>query len=576
MFRIDKTRFFRAVSIVLWLFFGAIAHASTGDRVALIIGNSQYSSVPSLKNPKNDAADLAETLSKLDFEVQVETDLDHSGLLKALRGFQRQARGAEVALIYYAGHGIEMAKQNYLIPTDAVLETDSDILFEAVPLENAVLAAEGAQTLSLVIVDACRNNPFAAQIQQTNSTRSIGRGLAKLEPQGNTLIAYAAKDGTVALDGDGRNSPYATALISALEEPNLEVGLMFRKVRDMVRETTGYQQEPFFYGSLSSEELFLNTSEEVVVAAVPVVTDAPEVTGDKRDVDLKVVSLIWDSIRQSRDPADFQDFLVSYPESPFAPYAQRALDRVMAAGKVVEQKDPVEIASNMDAAIPPKAVVKAPVTVAVDVPKTLQKQSKIAPAEENTDLAMLAPPTANVTEETVKKQAPDIVPERSLTRDEIREIQERLTIIKYKPGPIDGVMGKRTGQAISAYQKAKQMVDNGTPDLAILAALRSDVSDDDVAAFRVDLAKRRAAWAAAQRKKKAQAAAQAAALAEQQARAAAAAKAAAEAAAKPVRKRNNLEATDGDRSSGSSSSGGGSSGGSSSGSGGGSSCSGIC
>jgi len=343
MFRIDKTHIFGAFTLILCLCFAMVANAKTGDRVALIIGNSQYSTVPSLKNPKNDASDLADTLGGLGFEVTVKTDLDHSGLLSALRGFQRQARGSEVALIYYAGHGIEMAKQNYLIPTDAVLETDSDILFEAVPLENAVLAAEGARTLSLVIIDACRNNPFAAQIKRTNSTRSIGRGLAKLEPQGNTLIAYAAKDGTVAMDGEGRNSPYATALISALEEPRLEVGLMFRKVRDMVLETTGYQQEPFFYGSLSSKELFLNKTEEIVVAAVPVVTDVPvasELTGDKREVDLKVVSLIWDSIRQSRDPADFQDFLVSYPESPFAPYAQRALDRVLARQRRLLSKRP--------------------------------------------------------------------------------------------------------------------------------------------------------------------------------------------------------------------------------------------
>jgi len=189
---------------------------------------------------------------------------------------------------------------------------------------------------------------------------------------------------------------------------------------------------------------------------------------------------------------------------------------------------------------------------------------------------MLEPPNTAVEEKISTTPEPEVVVERSLTRDEIREIQERLTVIKYKPGPIDGVMGKRTGQAISAYQKAKQLDETGKPSLAVLEALRSDVSEDEVAAFRADLAKRRAAWAAAQRKKKAQEAANAAAVAAQQAQAAAAAKAAAEAAAQPKRKRRVLEATDGDNSS---SGGGGSSGGSSnsgSSGGGGGGCSGIC
>ena len=155
---------------------------------------------------------------------------DQTELRRALQQFARAAAVAEFAVVYYAGHGIEVDGRNFLIPVDARLSSDADVEFETVPLDLVMQSLRRATAFRLAILDACRDNPFA---------RSIGRGLAGVEPAGETLVAYAAKESTVAADGVGRNSPYTEALLRYLEEPDLEVGLMFRKVRDAVLAATG-------------------------------------------------------------------------------------------------------------------------------------------------------------------------------------------------------------------------------------------------------------------------------------------------------------------------------------------------
>ena len=180
-------------------------------------------------------------------------------------------------------------------------------------------AVEGASGLGLVILDACRDNPFAAAMQRSGATRSIGRGLARVEPAGETLVAYAAKGGSVAADGVGRNSPYSTALLAHLEEPGLEVGLMFRKVRDAVLAATGRQQEPFVYGSLSSKGIYLS-------APPAAVTPAPGVEAE--DIANSDEQLFWASVRGSRDPADLNAYLEQFPDGVFAALARNRIERL--------------------------------------------------------------------------------------------------------------------------------------------------------------------------------------------------------------------------------------------------------
>src|SRR6266702_930997 len=300
----------------IWLTCGS-AHAER--RVALVIGNSAYKSVPRLANPVNDAALVGGMFKNAGFDsTDIKTDLNAAEMRKALREFGARARDAEVAVIYYAGHGIELDGANYLIPTDAALETDSDVLDETVALDRALFAVEPAKQLRLVILDACRDNPFARTMKRTVAARAIGRGLAKVEPTSpNTMIAFAAKAGSTASDGDSRNSPFATSLVERLPTPGLDLRKAFGFVRDDVLKNTSYRQEPYVYGSLGGEDVAL-------VPAKPAAAAGPQASPQdavRRDYELAL---------QVGNREVWTAFLAQYPEGFYASLAKVQLSRIAA------------------------------------------------------------------------------------------------------------------------------------------------------------------------------------------------------------------------------------------------------
>ena len=307
------------VIFVLFTFVILAAQVRANERVALVIGNAEYKHAPALANPLNDAGDIGAALGRLGFMVTRLDNADYDAMRRGLRAFTRAASTAEVALVFYAGHGIEVDKRNFLIPVDARLQSDREVEFETVSLDLVSRAVEGASGLGLVILDACRDNPFTAAMKRSGAKRSIGRGLARVEPSGETLVAYAAKGGSVAADGRGRNSPYTTALLAHVEEPGLEVGLMFRKVRDAVLQKTNGQQEPFVYGSLSSKGFYFSAPTKTVPVA-PRVVDTPVVKSDEQ--------LFWESVKGSRDPADLKAYLKQYPGGAFAMLAHNRIKRL--------------------------------------------------------------------------------------------------------------------------------------------------------------------------------------------------------------------------------------------------------
>jgi len=232
------------------------APIESGRRVALVIGNSAYHAVGLLPNPTKDAELVGAAFRQAGIEVTVVHDLDREGMIAALKAFTRKANAADWAVIYYAGHGLEVGGTNYLIPVDAKLETDLDVSDEAISLERMMSAIQGARRLKLVVLDACRNNPFARQMKVTVANRSIGRGLAPAEPTGATLVAYAAKEGTTAQDGDSGDSPFALSFAKRVVEPGVEINIVFRYVRKDVLESTNNEQEPFVYGSLPPDNFY--------------------------------------------------------------------------------------------------------------------------------------------------------------------------------------------------------------------------------------------------------------------------------------------------------------------------------
>jgi len=250
--------------------------ASQGRRIALVIGNSNYQNVIKLDNPKKDAELIATSLRNTGFTaVTMLTDAPRAKLLEALRAFAEDAKSADWAVVYYAGHGVEVNGTNFLIPIDAKIASGSDLASQAVPASEIIAAEAGAKKLKLVVLDACRDNPFpppeqaapavvasAAPVASGDAARSLvralaqGKGLAAIKADAGTLVVFAAKEGQTALDGDGDDSPFAIAVAQRIATPGVEINKLFRLVRDDVMEATAGRQEPYTYGSLPGREDF--------------------------------------------------------------------------------------------------------------------------------------------------------------------------------------------------------------------------------------------------------------------------------------------------------------------------------
>lgn len=527
----------------------SFAHAS--DRIALVIGNGSYAHASTLANPINDATDLSQTLEQVGFEVRKLTDTDYNALRIALGDFRRDAANAEFALIYFAGHGIEISRENYLLPVDARLDSVGDVAFQAIPLDMLRAAAAPASTISLVIVDACRNNPFLDRIQ--TATRSISRGLSLVSPRGqNRLVAYAAREGTVASDGYGRNSPYAEALIEEIATPGIEMGKVFRRVRDRVLEATDGEQEPVLYGSLSSADYFF----------VPPDT-TPEPQSVTEDIAQGMELEFWRAIKDSDRVADYEDYLRLFPDGLFVPLAVRRLAELTPRRPEPEAEEPVVAMAtprlsdeepNVGRAAPAAPASKAPdatgikpdqVKLAglalvptlnktaatgqldateaprpaptildpegapevdpdrVPVPEArLDAREPDAPTSDSagpsdpTDTS--APPETEVAaiEPTrALPQAVDALP--TLARTQVRDLQVRLTLLGHNTRGADGLIGPNTRRAVSAFQSASGLEANGEFTSRTVERLEAAVPDQKVAAYHARIEEEAAARARA-------------------------------------------------------------------------------
>jgi formylglycine-generating enzyme required for sulfatase activity len=290
----------------------APAGAQTSKRVALVIGNSAYQNVGPLANPVNDAEAIATLLKQAGFDVvEHRSNLTIANLRRAVSNFSDTAADTDIALVFFAGHGIEVDGTNYLIPIDATLARDFDVDDEAISLDRVLKAIEPARRLRLVILDACRDNPFVRTMRR--STRAIGRGLARVDPTtADTLVAFAAKAGSTAADGQGSNSSFTAALLNHLTTPNLDIRLALGRVRDEVMTTTRPRQEPFVYGSLGGRTITIIDGLEV--------PPPPQTTGSDE--------FFWQAIKGSTVSTVFEEFLKKFPGSPRAAEARKRLDEL--------------------------------------------------------------------------------------------------------------------------------------------------------------------------------------------------------------------------------------------------------
>jgi hypothetical protein len=362
-----------AIGAAVWLAF-APGVALADKRVALVVGNSNYQAVNPLPNPSRDATAIAKMFKDAGFDsVDALIDVGNLDFKRAIRRFEDTASDADIAVVYYAGHGIEIGGTNYLVPIDAKLASDRDAQDEAITLDRLVSAADSARKLRVIILDACRDNPFAGRMRRESlaAKRGISSGLTQVDPSTtDTLIAYAAKAGSTAEDGEGNHSPFATALLKDLTVPGRDVRIAFGYVKDDVMKATNNRQEPFVYGSLGGGVYSL--------VPPPPATQAPSLSDAKSDFDLVAKintakawqvylntyktgfyadlarvqlasleqppaptvrqpttreQLDWDKIKDTTDQSAMQDYIKRYPDSPLAITAQDRINTLVQAAQ---------------------------------------------------------------------------------------------------------------------------------------------------------------------------------------------------------------------------------------------------
>ncbi len=301
-----------------------LANSTSSKRIALVIGNGAYTNAPPLKNPPNDARDMAATLKVLGFSVSSAIDADQRTMKRLIREFGLQLKGGGQGLFYYAGHGVQMRGRNYLIPANADITSETDVEDQAVDLNLVLGLMDEAQNgLNIVILDACRNNPF------TRSFRSAGSGLAQVDAPTGTLIAYATSPGRVASDGTGRNGLYTSELLSQMRVSGIGVEEMFKRVRAAVQRQTTGQQVPWESSSLVGNFAFSPSS----------VDEALTIEKNAKPIDPIAFELsYWDTIQNSSNADDFRSYLDKYPNGQFASLARNRISTIEAPGQPKESK----------------------------------------------------------------------------------------------------------------------------------------------------------------------------------------------------------------------------------------------
>ena len=440
-------------ALALLLVTSNLAYADTGRRVALVIGNGAYQNAVHLPNPPNDAQAVAEALRGLDFEVIEAVDLDQPDMLSKVDDFSAKLEGADTGLFYYAGHGLQVGGENYLVPIDARLKREAQVRLQTLPLQTVLATMEAAVATRIVLLDACRDNPLAQQLKRSmaaSRSSAVGQGLAEVRTALGTLIAYATGPGDVASDGDGAHSPFTDALLDHIATPGLEVRQVLGRVRDEVLKQTGERQVPWDSSSLRGEFYF--KSAEQVVAPTPDPSPPPSAASPPSDYGGRD-RIAFDAIDESKRARDFAIFLERYPDSALAPFAQSRLDDLTAAEKASEPSPPAPAPSE------PK-----PPIVAVAVPEQEADPAKQSqpPSNQPATPATHAPrPGADPSLAAALPDAAAMEAKLILSREDWRGLQRAITALGFDTRGVDGKPGPATRSALASWQEAKRVEATG-------------------------------------------------------------------------------------------------------------------
>ncbi|WP_376989194.1 caspase family protein [Bosea sp. R86505] len=415
------------------------AQAVPERRVALVIGNSAYTAVPRLANPQRDATAISAALKRLGFEVVEGYDLRMDEMTGIVREFAQKLDGAKAGVVYYAGHGIAVGDENYLIPVDASLKSEADLDFRAVNVQLILRQMQRDERVNVLILDACRDNPFATQLAARS--RSVARGLTAIETQSASgiLIAFATDPRATALDGekDG-NSPFTAALLKHIETPEVSITTVMDRVRADVWELTGKKQKPWTNSSIIGEFKLNPTLKLAAVdpsvtikaidGAVPVPAAPAPVGLDRVQMDIRM----WETAERGNTPGDYKAYLDAFPTGQFAAFAKNRLARLEPAAPAVAALPAVSATSrDTQSAVPDDTALK----------------SEAATAQ---------------TEAALKLQAKDR-----------RELQRRLSLAGFKPGKSSATFGPSQRSAIKEWQTTRGLEPTGFLAPLQLKALRA-------------------------------------------------------------------------------------------------------
>ena len=420
---------------------GALAY---GERkVALVVGNGAYQHASPLANPANDAQAMANKLEALGFETYAGFDLDKYEMEKLLRDFTLASRESDVNLFFYAGHGMSVNGVNYLVPVDAVFADETALDFEAIAVDFVTRQMSLSDGVSLVFLDACRDNPLSTKLSRSmGSTRStaVSNGLAemKIANTGRGMaIAFATSPGEVALDGDGMNSPFTSALLRHLDAENTDIAEVFTRVTGDVYEATEMQQRPWLNVSLTGP-VMLNPvtqlqSEPVESAASVAPSSVAPAVGDQR---LAQQKMLFDLARETGNVDDYRAYLESFPQGLFANNARRTIRKLEAEGGAT---------SLASASIPGATVVPA-------APATSRSAqiNEAGPLILPVSATLRSLPTSAATEV-----------ELDLDRTVRGNIQSRLNAAGHNVGGVDGQWGGKTRAGIRSWQAANGLIPSG-------------------------------------------------------------------------------------------------------------------
>jgi caspase domain-containing protein/putative peptidoglycan binding protein len=394
-------RFLRPIAafLLVSLCFALPAHAER--RVALVIGNAEYAHTAKLRNPRADAEAMAGLLESLGFKVVRGVNLGLDAMTDHINRFAQEAGGADVALFFYAGHAFQLEGRNLLVPVDASIKNEFEARRRTIEIDSILDFTMESAKVRLVLLDGCRDNPFADQMASKTRNVVLTPGLAEMKSAKGTLIAFATSPGKAALDGEGRNSPFTRALLVHMPTPGLEIGLALKRVRAQVVDETREQQLPWDHNSMTGE-FFMKPAEggSPPQGAAPAVARA---TGgfDERSLELE----LWTSIKSSTNPDDFRAYLGRYPHGTFAEVARNRIDDLSRPG-----------GSSLATTSPPS----------------------------------VAPATADIKTAEASRATQDAL---GLTTDDWKQVQLRL--MKYGTRSIDGNAGEGTRSSLKSWQAVR-------------------------------------------------------------------------------------------------------------------------